>query len=207
MLRVGVLASGSGTNFQVLADAARSGRLPVEIAVLIYNNPGAYVAERARAAGIAAVLLDHRKFVSREVLDEEIASTLDAHGVELVVMAGWMRRVTEVLIGRFADRILNIHPSLLPAFRGAKAIEQALDYGVKVAGCTVHIVRLEVDAGPIILQAAEPVREEDTPETLAARIHAHEYRILPEAVRLFAEGQVRIEGNRARIVSADCAAL
>ncbi|MBW4699835.1 MAG: phosphoribosylglycinamide formyltransferase [Aphanocapsa lilacina HA4352-LM1] len=202
-----MLASGSGTNFQVLADAARSGRLPVKIAVLVYNNPGAYVAERARAAGIPAVLLDHRKFVSREVLDEEIASTLEAHGVELVVMAGWMRRVTEVLIGRFADRMLNIHPSLLPAFRGAKAIEQAIDYGVKVAGCTVHIVRLEVDAGPIILQAAEPVREEDTPETLAARIHAHEYRILPEAVRLFAEGRVRIEGNRARIVSADRAAL
>ncbi|AGY58934.1 phosphoribosylglycinamide formyltransferase [Gloeobacter kilaueensis] len=198
-LRLGVLASGSGTNFQVLAEGAQTGELPVQIAVLIYNNPDAYVAQRAKALGIPAVLLDHRLYQSREALDEQIALTLEAHAVELVVMAGWMRRVTAVLIDRFADRILNVHPSLLPSFRGAKAIEQALDYGVKVTGCSVHIVRLEVDAGPIILQSPVEVREDDTPATLAERIHAQEYRILPEAVRLFAEGRIAIEGNRARL--------
>lgn len=198
-LRLGVLASGSGTNFQVLAEGAQTGELPVQIAVLIYNNPDAYVAQRAKALGIPAVLLDHRLYQSREALGEQIALTLEAHAVELVVTAGWMRRVTAVLIDRFADRILNVHPSLLPSFRGAKAIEQALDYGVKVTGCSVHIVRLEVDAGPIILQSPVEVREDDTPATLAERIHAQEYRILPEAVRLFAEGRIAIEGNRARL--------
>ncbi len=195
-MRIGVLASGNGSNFQVLVDQVKAGQLPVEIATLIYNNPDAQVAARAAQAGITPVLLDHRQFASREVLDQAIVETLQAHKVELVVMAGWMRRVTEVLIHQFPDQILNIHPSLLPAFRGAKAIEQALDYGVKVAGCSVHLVRLEVDAGPIIAQAAVPVLEEDTYETLAERIHQEEYKLLPKAVGWFAQGRVHIKGNR-----------
>lgn len=199
-LRVGVLASGNGSNFQVLVDGAAGGTLPVDIVLLIYNNPDAYVAERARVAGIARLLLDHRLYESREALDEAIAAALEAHGAELVVMAGWMRLVTSVLIRRYEDRILNLHPSLLPAFRGAKAVEQALDYGVKVTGCTVHIVRLAVDSGPIILQRSVMVREDDTASTLAERIHEHEHQLLPEAVRLFAEGRVQIEGNRARLL-------
>jgi phosphoribosylglycinamide formyltransferase 1 len=198
-MRIGVLASGIGSNFQVLVDQAQAGQLPVEIATLIYNNPGAQVAERAAHSGIDAVLLDHRQFESREALDQAIVETLQAYRVELVVMAGWMRRVTEVLIRQFPDQILNIHPSLLPAFRGAKAIEQALDYGVKVAGCSVHLVRLEVDAGPIIAQAAVPVREDDTYETLAERIHQEEYKLLPQVVAWFAQGRIHIQGNRIAI--------
>lgn len=197
-LRVGVLASGQGTNFQVLVDGMRGGDLPIELVLLIYNNPEAPVATRAARAGIPALLLDHRCFASREALDEAIAAALEAHGVELVVMAGWMRVVTAVLIERFPNRILNVHPSLLPAFRGARAIEQALAHGVKLTGCTVHLVHLDVDSGPILAQAAVPVLEDDTVETLAERIHAEEYRIYPQVVRLFAEGQIQIEGNRAR---------
>lgn len=189
-LRVGVLASGQGTNFQVLVDRMRGGDLPIELVLLIYNNPNAPVASRAAQAGIPALLLDHRGFDNREALDEAIATALEQQGVELVVMAGWMRVVTAVLIERFPNRILNVHPSLLPAFRGAKAIEQALAYGVKITGCTVHLVHLEVDSGPIIAQAAVAVLEGDTVESLAERIHAEEYRIYPEAVRRFAEGRL-----------------
>lgn len=189
-LRVGVLASGQGTNFQVLVDRMRGGDLPIELVLLIYNNPNAPVASRAVQAGIPALLLDHRGFDNREALDEAIATALEQQGVELVVMAGWMRVVTAVLIERFPNRILNVHPSLLPAFRGAKAIEQALAYGVKITGCTVHLVHLEVDSGPIIAQAAVAVLEGDTVESLAERIHAEEYRIYPEAVRRFAEGRL-----------------
>lgn len=201
-LRIGVLASGNGTNFQTLVDRAQSGDLPVDIALVVYNNPDAPVALRAARAGVPAVLLDHRRFASREALDAAIVAALDAHGVELVVMAGWMRLVTSVLIERFPDRILNIHPSLLPAFKGARAIEQALAAGVKVTGCTVHLVRLEMDSGPIVAQAAVPVREDDTPAALAERIHAEEHRLYPEAVRWFAEGRVRIEGTRTCILEA-----
>lgn len=198
-MRIGVLASGKGSNFQVLVDRVEEGKLPVEMTALIYNNPGAPVAERAVQAGIPAILLDHRQFASREALDQAIVDTLQARRVELVVMAGWMRRITEVLIHQFPDRILNIHPSLLPAFRGAKAIEQALEYGVKVTGCSVHLVRLEVDAGPIIAQAAVPVLEDDTYETLAERIHQEEYKLLPQAVAWFVQGRIHVQGNRIRI--------
>jgi phosphoribosylglycinamide formyltransferase 1 len=198
-MRIGVLASGIGSNFQMLVDRVQEGKLPAEIVTLIYNNPGALVAERATQAGIDAVLLDNRQFPSREAHDQAIAETLQSYRVELVVMAGWMRRVTEVLIRQFPDQILNIHPSLLPAFRGTKAIEQALDYGVKVAGCSVHLVRLEVDAGPIIAQAAVPVLEDDTYETLAERIHQEEYKLLPKAVGWFAQGRIHIQGNRIAI--------
>jgi phosphoribosylglycinamide formyltransferase 1 len=198
-MRIGVLASGVGSNFQVLVDHVKAEKLPVEIVTLIYNNPGALVAERAAQAGISAVLLDHRQFPSRESHDQAIVETLHSYRVELVVMAGWMRRVTEVLIRQFPDQIVNIHPSLLPAFRGAKAVEQALDYGVKVAGCSVHLVRLEVDAGPIIAQAAVPVLEDDTYEILAERIHQEEYKLLPQVVGWFAQGRIHIQGNRIAI--------
>lgn len=203
-LRVGVLASGQGTNFQVLVNEANAGSLPIQVVVLVYNNPGALVAKRAHRSGVPAVLLNHRLYPSREALDQAIVSTLKAHGVDLVVMAGWMRVVTGVLIDHYPDRLLNIHPSLLPAFRGNRAIEQALEYGVKVTGCTVHLVRLEVDGGPVILQQAVPVLDDDTTESLAERIHAQEYRLLPEAVRLLASGRVQIEGRRVRILPEAC---
>jgi len=188
-LKLGIMASGSGSNFEAVAQAIAAGELQAQIQVLIYNNPEAKVIERARRWQVPAQLLDHRDFQSREALDERIAETLRQFDVEWVVMAGWMRRVTQVLIDAFDDRILNIHPSLLPSFRGLRAVEQALEYGVKISGCTVHLVRLEVDSGPIIQQAAVPVLAGDTPETLHARIQEQEHKILPQAIALAAAAQ------------------
>jgi phosphoribosylglycinamide formyltransferase-1 len=182
--QLGILASGSGSNFAALAEAIAQGSLSAHIAVMITNNPDAYVYQRARALGIPAVIINHREFASREVFDAQVAQTLKSYQVEWVIMAGWMRRATEVLLEAFPQRIVNIHPSLLPSFPGIKAVEQALAYGVKITGCTVHLVTLEVDQGPIVLQAAVPVLDQDTPETLHTRIQVEEHRILPEAVRI-----------------------
>ncbi|CAN1210528.1 phosphoribosylglycinamide formyltransferase [Tumidithrix helvetica PCC 7403] len=179
---LGVLASGSGSNLEAIAKAISEGRLNAKIEVLIYNNPDAYVRQRAERLGIPAVLLNHRNYKSREVLDAAIAEVLQAHHVNLVIMAGWMRVVTQVLIDAFPNRILNIHPSLLPSFPGIHAIDQALNYGVKIAGCTVHIVSLEVDCGPILQQAAVPVLPDDTPSSLQQRIQVQEHSIYPKAI-------------------------
>jgi len=185
-LKLGVMASGSGSNFEAIAQAIADQTLQAQIQVLICNNPGAKALERAERSGIPAVLLDHRTFATREDLDRQIAHTLKQHGVEWVIMAGWMRRVTQVLIDAFPDQMLNIHPSLLPSFPGIRAVEQALSAGVKLTGCTVHYVHLEVDSGPIIMQAAVPILAEDTPTTLQARIQVQEHRIFPPAIALAA---------------------
>jgi len=186
-IKLGVLASGSGTNFEAIAQAIADGQLHAQIQVLIYNNPGAKVAARAERWGIPAVLLNHREFPNREALDEAIVQTLRDSDVDWVIMAGWMRIVTSVLIDAFADHVINIHPSLLPSFRGAHAIEQAFNAGVKITGCTVHLVRLEVDSGPILMQAAVPILPDDTLETLQARIQVQEHRIFPAAIALAAQ--------------------
>lgn len=185
-LLLGIMASGNGSNFEAIATAIANQQLQAQIQVLIYNNPGAGVVERAARWGVPAVLLNHREFASREVLDQEIVRTLQQFQVEWVVMAGWMRRVTQVLIDAFPDRILNIHPSLLPSFPGIRAVEQAFHAGVKISGCTVHLVRLEVDSGPIIQQVAVPILPTDTVETLQARIQVQEHRIYPQAIALAA---------------------
>ncbi|MEO1403691.1 MAG: phosphoribosylglycinamide formyltransferase [Cyanobacteria bacterium J06635_1] len=187
LLHLGILASGSGSNFEAIAEAIHQGRLNAKIAVLIYNNPEAKVAERAVRWQVPAVLLNHRDYDSREALDEAIIATLRSHQTDWVIMAGWMRRVTAVLIDAFCDRILNIHPSLLPSFPGIRAVEQALAAGVTITGCTVHHVKLAVDSGPIILQAAVPVLAEDTPVSLQARIQVQEHRIYPAAIQLAAQ--------------------
>ncbi len=181
-LKLGVLASGSGSNFAAITQAIQSGDLKAQVQVLIYNNPGAKAAARAEAWGIPTKLLNHRDFPQRQELDRQIAQTLQAFEVEWVVMAGWMRRVTVVLIESYKNRMLNIHPSLLPSFPGVGAVEQALAHGVKISGCTVHLVELEVDSGPIIQQAAVPVLADDTPQTLHARIQEQEHRIFPQAI-------------------------
>jgi len=181
-LKLGIMASGSGSNFEAVARAIASQQLNAKIQVLIYNNPGIKAAARAEKWGVPAVLLNHRDYKKREELDSKIVHTLRQYGVEWVVMAGWMRLVTPVLIEAFPDRIINIHPSLLPSFKGVRAVEQALEAGVKIAGCTVHLVRLEVDSGPILIQAAVPVLPDDTAETLHARIQVQEHRILPQAL-------------------------
>lgn len=185
-LQLGVMASGSGTNFAAVAKAIAEGKLNAEIKVLIYNNPLAKVKERAKEYAIPSVLVDHRAYQSRENLDQEIVTILQTHGVDWVVMAGWMRITTQVLLDGYPNRVINIHPSLLPSFKGIKAIEQALRAKVKITGCTVHLVSLEVDSGEIIMQAAVPVLEDDTLDTLHARIQVQEHRILPQAIAIAA---------------------
>ncbi|MBD2074447.1 phosphoribosylglycinamide formyltransferase [Phormidium sp. FACHB-592] len=189
LLKLGVMASGSGSNFEAIAQAIADQQLHAQVNVLLYNNPGAKAAARADRWGIPAVLLNHREFESREALDEAIVETLRQHDVEWVIMAGWMRIVTPVLINAFPRRILNIHPSLLPSFKGNRAVEQALAAGVKITGCTVHLVVPEVDSGDIIMQAAVPILPNDTLETLHDRIHTQEYCIFPKAIALAAQVQ------------------
>ncbi|MDX2270459.1 MAG: phosphoribosylglycinamide formyltransferase [Cyanobacteriota bacterium] len=188
--RLAILASGSGTNFEAVAQAINEQKLMAEIAVMITNNPQAKVIERAEGRGIPWILLDHRHFPEREMLDQAIVEVCRSHAVDWIIMAGWMRRVTSVLIDAFPQKILNIHPSLLPSFPGIRAIEQALAYGVKITGCTVHFVTLEVDQGPIIAQAAVPVFATDTPEILHQRIQPEEHRILVEAIQLCLSSRV-----------------
>lgn len=185
-LVLGVLASGSGSNFEAILQAIAADRLQAKVAVLIYNKPQAKVVERADRWGIPKVLLNHRDFPQREALDEAIVSVLQDYGVQWVVMAGWMRIVTQVLVNAYPQRILNIHPSLLPAFKGLNAIEQALVAGVKITGCTVHLVETEVDSGPILMQAAVPIFPQDTLESLHDRIQAQEHRIFPAALQRIA---------------------
>ncbi len=198
-LRLGILASGGGTNLQAIIDRCADGSLPAEIAVVISNNPGAGALERAQRAGIPARCIDHRPFASREDYDRALVAALRESGVELVVLAGFMRLLTEVLLDAFPGRIMNIHPALLPAFPGLHVQKKALDYGARFAGCTVHFVDSGVDTGPIILQAVVPVRQDDTEQTLARRILQQEHRIYPRAIELFARGRLRIEGRRVLI--------
>jgi phosphoribosylglycinamide formyltransferase 1 len=183
-LRLGVMASGSGSNFEAIIQAIECGKLNAQIQVLIYNNPEAYAAARAKKWNIPVILLNHREFESREKLDTQIVETFKQYDVELVIMAGWMRLVTQVLIDGFPDSIINIHPSLLPSFKGVNAVEQALASGVKITGCTVHLVCLEMDSGKIIMQSAVPILEDDTSESLHARIQRQEHLILPNAIAL-----------------------
>ena len=190
-LRLAVLASGNGSNLAAIAAAIESGDLNATIQVVIYNNPAAKVAERAAQRQLPAVLLDHRTFASREALDEAIVKTVKDAGADWVIMAGWMRRVTAVLIQAFPQRILNIHPSLLPSFPGLRAVDQALAAGVKITGCTVHYVELEIDSGPIIAQAAVPVLADDTAASLQARIQQQEHRIYPAAIAIAAQLAVK----------------
>jgi phosphoribosylglycinamide formyltransferase-1 len=183
------MASGKGSNLEAIAQSIQRGELQAKIQVVIYNNPGAGVAQRANELGLPATLLNHREFSSREALDQAIVDTMHDHDVDWVIMAGWMRRVTEVLIRAFPQRLLNIHPSLLPSFPGIRAVEQALAQGVKVSGCTVHYAELEVDSGPIIMQAVVPVLAGDTPATLQARIQIQEHVIYPAAIALAAANE------------------
>lgn len=199
-IRVGVLASGRGTDFQSLVDARDRGDLDVELAVLVCNVPGALVLERARNADVPAVVVDHRTYGrDRVAFERELVKVLRDRRIDLVVFAGFMRLVTETFVNAFPGRIMNIHPSLLPAFPGAHGQRDALAHGAKVSGCTIHFVDTSLDGGPIILQKAVPVRDDDTEETLAARILEQEHIFLPLAVRLFAEGRLRIEGRIVRI--------
>ena len=185
-LKIGILASGSGSNFEVIAQAIQNQQLNAQIQVLIYNNPGAKAAARAEKYGIPSILLNHRDHKKREELDTQIVKTFQEYGVKWVIMAGWMRIVTKVLLDAFPNQVINIHPSLLPSFPGIRSVEQALAAKVKITGCTVHIAHLEVDSGPILMQAAVPVLPDDTAETLHARIQVQEHKIMVGAIALIA---------------------
>jgi phosphoribosylglycinamide formyltransferase-1 len=198
-LRVGVLASGRGSNFRALAEAAASGRIPAAIVVLVTDRPGAPVLAIARAHSIEAVVLDGKQQPSREAHEKAVVAALEERRVGLVCLAGYMRLLTGAFVEHFRGRMLNIHPTLLPAFPGLHPHRQALEHGVKISGATVHFVDEGTDTGPIVLQAAVPVLPDDTEATLADRILAEEHRLYPEAVRLFAEGRLDIRGRRVHI--------
>ena len=199
--RIGVLLSGRGSNFEALAASVEAGRIPnAEIAIVLSNQENALGIERARARGIAARAIPS-KGLEREVYDRQIVAALEEKGVELVCLAGYMRLLSPHFVRAFPNRILNIHPSLLPAFPGLEAQRQALEHGAKFSGCTVHFVDERLDAGPIILQAVVPIEDRDTPETLSARILREEHRIYSEAVRIVLEGRYRIEGRRVLVNS------
>ena len=186
-LKLGVLASGSGTNFEAIASAINQQQLNATIPLVIYNNPQAKVKNKADALNIESKLLNHREFKRREDLDQAIVDQFKSYQVDWVIMAGWMRIVTPVLLEAFPNHVINIHPSLLPSFKGIKAIEQALEAKVKITGCTVHLASLEVDSGAILLQAAVPVLPNDTLETLHKRIQIQEHKIFPLAIALAAK--------------------
>jgi phosphoribosylglycinamide formyltransferase-1 len=198
-LRVGVLISGRGSNLKALLDTCLTPGFPAEIVAVISNRPDAAGLKHAQAVGVAAIGLDHKKYDSREAFDDALHDALRMAGVEFICLAGYLRLLTEGFIARWPDRIINIHPSLLPAFRGLHAHEQALAAGVKLAGCTVHIVRPEVDSGPIIAQAAVPVLDIDDVDSLSARVLEAEHKLYPLALKLIAEQRVRIAGDKAFI--------
>ena len=201
-LRVGVLVSGRGSNLQAILDGIAAGRLAAEVAVVISNRAGAAALPRAAAAGVPALCLPARDYPDRAAHHAALAEHLRACGVELVVTAGFNRILEPVFLDAFRDRIINVHPSLLPAFGGTlHAPAEALAYGVKVSGCTVHFVDETVDGGPIIAQAAVPVLDDDTEAALADRILAEEHRLLPLVLQWFAEGRVRREGRRVRLAA------
>jgi len=193
--RVVVLLSGRGSNFRAIAEAG----LPIEIAAVVSNRPQAAGLDYARERGIPAIAIDHTEHPDREAYDALLADEVERHRPDLVVLAGYMRILSTAFIARFEDRLLNIHPSLLPMFPGLKTHERALEEGVKVHGCTVHFVTPQLDHGPIVIQAAVPVRADDTPDTLSARVLVQEHRIYPQAVRWFAEGRLVKKDGRVNL--------
>lgn len=196
-MRIGVLVSGSGTNLQAILDAVRDGDLRAQVALVLSNKPGVKALERASSAGVPTVVLSHKDFANREAFDAEVVRELRARDVDLVVLAGFMRIVTATLLDAFPDRVVNIHPSLLPSFPGVDAQGQALRAGVAIAGCTVHLVDGGMDTGAILAQAAIPVFATDDEERLRVRILAQEHRLFPQVLQWFAEGLVRVDQDAA----------
>lgn len=193
---IGVLISGGGTNLQSIIDAIEAKKLDAKIEVVLSNKADAFGLERAKRHGIATEFVDHKAYSSREAYDQAVVELLCRRGVELVVLAGFMRLLSPVFIKAYSNRIMNIHPALLPAFPGLHVQKKAVEHGVRFAGCTVHFVNEECDEGPIIIQAVVPVFAEDSEDTLAARILTQEHRIYPRAIQLYAEGRLKVSGRR-----------
>lgn len=202
-LKLGVLASGSGTNLQSIIDQCQQQQIDAEIVLVLCNNPNAGALERAEKAGLQNSCINHRDFSDRQSFDRAVVTALQEAGAELIVLAGFMRIISEVFVDAFPQRIINIHPALLPAFPGLHVQKKALEYGARFAGCTVHFVDTGVDTGPIIMQAVVPVLDDDSVETLSARILQQEHQIYPKAIQLIAVGRVVIDGRRVRIESAE----
>jgi len=200
-LTLGVLVSGSGSNLQSIIDQIEQHRLDAVIAVVISNNHQAYALERAKKHHLPTAVISHEDFPSREDFDRAMGDILESYAVDLVVMAGFMRILSPHILNRFPFRVMNIHPALLPAFPGLHGQRQALRYGARFAGCTVHFVDEGVDSGPIIIQAVVPVLEADTEETLSARILEEEHRIYPQAIQWYAEGRIQVHGRQVKILS------
>jgi phosphoribosylglycinamide formyltransferase-1 len=199
MQRIVVLISGRGSNLQALLEAG----LPGEVCAVISNEPGARGLEIARGFRVNTQVIHHRDFPDRAAFDQALADAIAWHDPQLVVLAGFMRILTPGFLGRFEGRVLNIHPSLLPAFQGTNTHRRALQDGVKIHGCTVHFVTPSVDSGPIVIQAAVPVLPDDTEDALAARVLAQEHKVLPQAVRWFLDGRLKLKGNHA-LITGDC---
>jgi len=198
-LKLAVLASGGGTNLQSIIDRCAQGTLDASIELVISNNPGAGALQRAESVGIKTTCIDHRTFTNRQDFDLAVVAALQESGAELIVLAGFMRIITEPFLQAFPQRIINIHPALLPAFPGLHVQQKALDYGAKFSGCTVHFVDDGVDTGPIIAQAVVPIFDNDTEDTLAARILKQEHKIYPQVIQWFAENRVTLEQRRVKI--------
>lgn len=198
MINIGVLISGRGSNLQSIIDATEKGIIPGKVAVVVSNKPAAFGLERAKKHGIATAVFEPKKFKDKNTYELEIVKVFKQHKVGLVCLAGYMRIVGEVLLEHFQGKLLNIHPALLPSFPGLHVQKAALDHGAKISGATVHFVDEGCDTGPIIIQAAVPVKEDDTEETLSARILEQEHKIYPQAIKLFAEGKLKIEGRRVK---------
>jgi phosphoribosylglycinamide formyltransferase-1 len=199
LLKLGVLISGNGSNLQSIIDHIEKGSLTAVIKIVISNNPNAYGITRAKKHGIPFVVLKNGDFKNKEEFDLELIRILESKCVDLVILAGFMRIISPTILKAFPQKIMNIHPALLPSFPGIHGQKQALEYGVKISGCTVHFVDEGVDTGPIIMQKAVQVFDDDTEETLAARILTDEHRIYPQAIQLFAEGKIEIKGRKIRI--------
>jgi len=197
--KVGVLVSGRGSNLQALLDACADPSFPAEISLVISNVPGVYALERAEKAGVPTLTIPHKGFASREAFDAEMDKALRAAGIEIVCLAGFMRLLSTAFAEGWRGRMINIHPALLPSFKGLHTHRRAIEAGVKLHGCTVHLVTPELDDGPILVQKAVPVLASDDEDTLAARVLEQEHKAYPEALRLLAEGRVEVEGNRALI--------
>jgi phosphoribosylglycinamide formyltransferase-1 len=199
-VNIAIFASGRGTNFSAIVRAKKSGRIPADISLLVCDNPKAPVIGKARRAGVGVFLIKQEDFANKRDFEDRIIQRLEEKTIELIVLAGFMRMLSLEFVQRFKFKILNIHPALLPSFKGTQGIEDAFGYGAKVTGVTVHFVDEQMDHGPIILQAAVKIKEDDTLESLEARIHKIEHKLYPEAVRLFVEGKLRVEGRRVRIL-------
>ena len=200
---IGVLLSGGGTNLQAIIDAIEQDRLDADIRTVVSNRETAYGITRARNHGIPTTVVDHRGHASRDAYDQVLVEHLKGHGVELVVLAGFMRLLSPFFVQSFPNRIINIHPALSPSFAGLHGQRQAFEYGVRFAGCTVHFVSEGCDEGPVIIQAVVPVLPDDTEETLAQRILAQEHRIYPRAIQLYSEGRLVVEGRKVRVTGED----